>query len=121
MKWLEKLIVNTMTAAGLKIVCGSDDLVWLAPFFASESTPVGKLKVAGAYALSVSTLVLVAAVLGLIIHSVVAGVGGHEKEINFWIEIAAAALLGRCERAGASHPPPPLHDTRAQLRRVPRA
>ncbi|CAK0854278.1 unnamed protein product [Prorocentrum cordatum] len=62
----EPLIGMTAYAAFLKLTLGTDDLVWLAPFVARESTRAGKLRVTMLYSASVTVLVALAAVIALV-------------------------------------------------------
>eukprot|EP00435_Cladocopium_sp_Y103_P011341 s25_g2.t4 len=70
----------TGAAALLKVSCGSDDLVWLAPFIAREKSRVAKLWVSFLYAVSVVFLVSIAAGAGYLTQ-------------KWWLQRIAGSLL----------------------------
>mmetsp|Transcript_49536 Transcript_49536/g.118029 ORF Transcript_49536/g.118029 Transcript_49536/m.118029 type:complete len:219 (-) Transcript_49536:113-769(-) len=80
----------TGSAALLKVSCGSDDLVWLAPFIARETSRVGKLWVSLLYSVSVAALVAIAAALGAFAQSLH---GKNADILKWWLKCIAGGLL----------------------------
>ncbi|OLQ01197.1 hypothetical protein AK812_SmicGene16081 [Symbiodinium microadriaticum] len=85
-----RFLVLIGAAAVLKVSCGSDDLVWLAPFIAREKTRLRKAWVAFLYTVSVAFLVSIAAAAGLITNSMK---GEKADLMKWWLKFLAGSLL----------------------------
>jgi hypothetical protein len=79
-----------IAAAALKVTCGSDDVVALAPFAAREKTTVGKIWMATLYVITVCFLVTLAAAIGL---GTTAYVSGQAATLVSWIRKVAGVTL----------------------------
>eukprot|EP00756_Hemistasia_phaeocysticola_P051094 Hpha_TRINITY_DN26274_c0_g1::TRINITY_DN26274_c0_g1_i2::g.184825::m.184825 len=88
---LARICTLTGAAALLKLTLGSDDLVWLAPFVARETSRMGKLWVVVLYTASVGFLVAVATAVGIATNT--AANSSATESAQMWIKGIAGTLL----------------------------